>query len=89
MNGGLIDFVEATDKLGITLQVIHNIAPNPGDDHRNVVFAYYNDVEEVKVGIVYLMLSSPFLSLLLSPSSICCRLYPSFLRLRDYPCCYF
>ena len=60
MNGGLIVFVEATDKLGGTLQVIHNIAPNPGDDHHNVVFAYYNDVEEGEVETI------PFLKSMLA-----------------------
>ena len=28
---------------------MHNIAPNPGDDHCNIAFAYYNDVEEGEV----------------------------------------
>ena len=60
MNGGLIVFVEETDQLGGTLQVIHNITPNPGDDHRNVVFAYYNDVEEGEVE------SNPFLKSVLA-----------------------
>ena len=45
MNGGLIVFVEETDELGCTLQVLHNITVNPRDDYRNV-FAYYNDVED-------------------------------------------
>ena len=45
MNGGLIVFVEETDKLGGTLKVLHNIAVNQRDDYQNVVFAYYNDVE--------------------------------------------
>ena len=46
MNGGLIVFVEETDQLGGTLQVLHNITTNSGDKHRNAVFAYYNDVED-------------------------------------------
>ena len=44
MNGGLIVFVETTDKLGGTAQVLHNITVHPNDDHCNVPFAFYNDV---------------------------------------------
>ena len=46
MNGSLIVFVEETDQLGGTLQVLHNITVNPQDEHRNPVFTYYNDVKD-------------------------------------------
>ena len=46
MNGGLIVFVDETDQLGGTLQILHNITVNPQDEHRNVVFTYYNDVKD-------------------------------------------
>ena len=46
MNGGLIVFVEETDKLGGSIQVLHNIVVNPRGDHQNVTFTYYNDVKD-------------------------------------------
>ena len=49
INGGLIVFVEETDKLGGAIQVLHNVTVNPRGDHRNVAFIYYNDVEDVAV----------------------------------------
>ena len=44
--GGLIVFVEEIDKLGGSIQALHNVAMNPRGDHQNVAFAYYDDVED-------------------------------------------
>ena len=46
MNGGLIVFVEAINKLGGTIQVLHNIAVHPSGDQHNVPFVFYNDVKD-------------------------------------------
>ena len=46
MNGGLIVFVEETDKLRGSIQVCHNNTENPRGDYRNVTFAYYNNNED-------------------------------------------
>ena len=45
MNGGHILFVEATNKLGGTVQVLHNMVVHPSGDHCNAPFDFYNYVE--------------------------------------------
>ena len=44
--------MEVSDKLGGTLQVLHNITVNPRDEYLKVVFVYYNDVEDGDVATI-------------------------------------
>mmetsp|Transcript_42607 Transcript_42607/g.48267 ORF Transcript_42607/g.48267 Transcript_42607/m.48267 type:complete len:191 (-) Transcript_42607:1462-2034(-) len=46
MNGGLIAFIEKCDKLGGTLQFLHNVSLHTSGENCNVTFAYFGDVEE-------------------------------------------
>ena len=49
MNGGLIVFMEKTDELGGTLQFLHNISVHTSGENRNVLFAYFGNVEDKEV----------------------------------------
>ena len=46
MNGGLVVFMETRDKLGGTLQFLHNIALHTSGDNCNAAFAYFGNVED-------------------------------------------
>mmetsp|Transcript_31582 Transcript_31582/g.35347 ORF Transcript_31582/g.35347 Transcript_31582/m.35347 type:complete len:152 (+) Transcript_31582:224-679(+) len=49
MNGGLIVFMEKCDKLGGTLQFLHNVSLHTSGENCNVPFAYFGDFEEGEV----------------------------------------
>ena len=62
MTGGIGVFVETVDKVGGTLQILHNICPNiPRGTHRGAKFAYLNNVQSHDIEVV------PFQEDLLAP----------------------
>ena len=53
MSGGIGVFVKTVDKIGGTLQILHNICPHiPRGTHRGAKFAYLNDVRSNDVEVV-------------------------------------
>ena len=62
MSGGIGVFVKTVDKVGGTLQILHNICPHiPRGTHRGSIFAYLNDVRSHDIEVV------PFQEDLLAP----------------------
>ena len=49
MKSGLVAFMEACDKLGGTLQFLHNVSLHTSGENCNVAFAFFGDVEEGEV----------------------------------------
>ena len=53
MTGGIGVFVETVDKIGGTLQILHNMCPHiPRGNHRGTEFAYLNDIRSKDVEII-------------------------------------